>query len=74
MTPKLITLHLFRSGQVLEDARDEIMLNPRRVDYFKVKTPPTQHPNLYCGTLVQLGSNKSIVVSETIDEIKRLLK
>ena len=73
-TPKLILLHLFRQGAVLEDARDEIMLNPRRVDYFKSVAPPTQQPTLDCGTLVALGSNKRIVVRESLAAIKRLLK
>ncbi len=74
MTLRLIQLHLFRSGNPLIGPLDEIMLNPRRVDYFKPVAPPTQQPTLDCGTLVCLGSNKRVIVRETIAEIKRMLK
>lgn len=74
MTPKFLTLNLFRSGTVLEDARDEIMVNPRRVDSFQPVPPPTAYPGTYWGTRVRLGSKQSIVVRETLTQIKRLLK
>ena len=76
MSPKFISLHFFRSDQILESDHDIIMLNPRRVDYFQ-PMPSPNNPNqrtLYCGTRVQLGSNKFVVVNETINEIKRMLK
>lgn len=73
MSPKLITLHVFRHSP-LEDACDEIMVNPRRVDCFRPERPPTQYPTLYCGTRVCLGSKSYLVVRETIADIKRLLK
>lgn len=74
MTPRLIVLHLFRSGNSLIAPNDEVMVNPRRVDYFKPVAPPTQQPTLDCGTLICLGSRQSIVVRETLAQIKRLLK
>lgn len=74
MTPKLLTLHLFRSGNPLIGPLDEVMVNPRRVDYFKPVAPPTQQPGLDCGTLVCLGSRQSIIVRESLVQIKRLLK
>lgn len=79
MTPRLIQVHLFRSKPrdfALEsgDDPDARLLNPRRVDYFKPEPPPTQQPELFCGTRVYLGSNKSILIRETLADIKRLLK
>ncbi len=74
MSPKFLTLHRFRAGQLLEDDHDTIMVNPRRVDYFAPVPPPTQQPALYCGTKVSLGSRQFVVVNETMDEIKRKLK
>lgn len=74
MSPKLVTVHLFRPGKVLEDPADQILLNPRRVDAFIPEPPPTAYPGTYWGTRVRLGSNKHLVIRETIAEIKRLLK
>jgi hypothetical protein len=81
MSPKLLTLHLFRHKSRNEftlesEGADDtvIMLNPRRVDYFRAEPPPTQQPTLWCGTRVFLGSKQSILVRETLAEIKKKLK
>lgn len=73
MSPKFIQLHRF-SHSPLIDARDEIMVNPRRVDFFQSMPSPSAQPTLDCGTYVGLGSSKHIVVRESVEEIRKLLK
>lgn len=67
MTPKFIPLHRFRTGTL-------IMVNPRRVDTFTELPRPTQQQDLYCGTQVSFGRNETVIVVETVEDIKRLLK
>lgn len=84
MTPKFLILSRFRARSVenfaLEsessDDNQIIMINPRRVDYFEPVSPPNNpsQRNMYCGTKVALGSKQFIIVNETMNEIKKMLK
>jgi len=82
MSPKFIILHRFDHQFKLTGDRDNInepgtlMVNPRRVDYFE-PIPPPANPNqsrLFCGTRVNLGSKQFVIVQETVEEIRKMLK
>lgn len=73
MTPKFLTLHRFETGKLIDEHK-VIYVNPRRVDYFEPVSPPSAQPTLYCGTKVALGSNKYVIVHETVDQIVKALR
>ncbi len=70
MTPKFLTLTRFASPH------DSIMVNPRRVNAFTENRAPSAQPELRgkLGTVVDFNANDCIVVRESLDEIKQLLK
>lgn len=66
MTPKFIEL-------TRRYDKCKIMVNPRRLNSFYSVQPPSQYPDLFCGTMLDYGSKRE-VVNETVDEIKKMLK
>lgn len=67
MTPKFIQLTRMSTGEVM-------MVNPRRINAFHKRRPPTQQPKLNCGTEVWFGRDDVILVRESVEDIKTLLK
>lgn len=67
MTPKFIEVTLNSSGL-------KVMVNPRRVNFFSKERVPTQQPDLDCGTRLDFGRSEILIVKETVEQIKSLLK
>lgn len=67
MSPKFVQMHRFTSGTPL-------MVNPRRLNGYWEERRTTQQPDLYCGTYLDFGRGESVLVRETMSDIKRLLK
>ena len=66
MTPKFIELTRMSTGE-------KLMVNPRRIDYFREARRTSQQPEVYTGTEISFGRNEGFVVKETVADIKRLL-
>ena len=73
MVPKFLSLHRFRSGQVLENDFDIVMVNPRRLNGFWEERRSTQQPDIYCGTYLDFGRGECLIVRETVNQIKKAL-
>ena len=73
MVPKFLSLHRFRSGQVLESDADLVMVNPRRLNGFWEERRSTQQPEIFCGTYLDFGRGECIIVRETVNQIKKAL-
>ena len=67
MAVKFITLTTLGTGR-------ELHINPRRVNYFSVVPPPSQQPSIWCGTVVRFNANDTVIVHESPEYIKTLLK
>jgi len=70
MTPKFIILTRKTDDSLVDKS---VYVNPRRVNAFHRLRPPTQHPGLFVGTIVDFGRSETILVCETPDQIERLL-
>jgi hypothetical protein len=69
MTPKFLELTRMRNGE-------KVLVNPRRANTFFAVANPSAQPDLAgkCGTEFNFGRGEFIVVRETVEEIKALLK
>lgn len=69
MTPKFLELTRACDGSV-------VMVNPRRADMFNAVRHPSAQPDLAgkCGTEFRFGVDKYVVVRETVEQIKAMLK
>lgn len=66
MTPKFIEVTVFRNGE-------KVMVNPRRLDFFRENPRPTQQQDVYTGTILNFGRGEYLVVRETVSQVKTLL-
>lgn len=69
MTPKFLELTRAYDGSV-------VMVNPRRADMFNAVRHPSAQPDLKgkCGTEFIFGRDKALVVKESVETIKAMLK
>jgi hypothetical protein len=67
MTPKFIEVTAFAKPHA------KVMVNPRRLDFFRKNPPPTQQPELDCGTILNFGRGEYFICQETVQQIKTLL-
>lgn len=70
MTPKFLTLTLFASPN------DTVLINPRRVNMMIENRHPSAQPELKgkLGVVIYHTDTDFVVVRESLDEIKQLLK
>lgn len=70
MTPKFLTLTLFASPH------DQVLINPRRVNMMCENRHPSAQPELKgkLGVVIYHNQNDFVVVRESLNDIKQLLK
>lgn len=69
MTPKFLELTRASNGE-------KVMVNPRRADMFHAVRHPSAQPDLKgkCGTIFAFGPRAELVVKESVETIKSMLK